>query len=389
MNKRVILRKNEDGRLLNGHQWIFSNEVKSVEGNPEAGDAVALHRHDGKFLGIGLYHPHSLICFRLLSREQEELTFAFFERRITRALELRKRLYPSSETFRLVHGEGDFLPGLIIDKYNEFLAVQTLSFGMDRRLTLICDVLESVLHPKAIVERNESPLRALEQLPPRKGVLRGTPDQTIITEYGVKFKIDLLTGQKTGIFLDQRENRKAVRRYVRDARVLDCFCNEGGFSLNAAEGGARTVEGYDASETAIAKAAVNATINHRENVTFGVADIFDHLKQAVAGGKRYDVVILDPPSFARSKKTVATALKGYKEINGNALRLIEPGGFLVTASCSHHVSEEAFFQAVESAARAAGRTIQLLDSAGAGPDHPVVPSMPETRYLKFGIFAVQ
>ncbi|MBI4417167.1 MAG: class I SAM-dependent rRNA methyltransferase [Ignavibacteriales bacterium] len=388
MNKRIILRKNEEGRLLTGHQWVFSNELKAVEGNPEAGDVVSLHRHDGKFLGIGLYHPHSLICFRLLSREEEEVSFAFFERRLSRALELRRRLYPTSETFRLVHGEGDFLPGLIIDKYNEFLSIQTLSFGMDRRLTLICDALESLLHPKAIVERNESPLRTLEQLPLKKGVLRGTPDQTIISEHGVKFKIDLLTGQKTGIFLDQRENRKAVRRYVKGAMVLDCFCNEGGFSLNAIEGGAETVEGYDSSETAVAKAGVNATINHMDKVSFGVADIFDLLKAYSSGDKRYDVVILDPPSFARSKKTIATALKGYKEINGNALKIIKSGGFLVTASCSHHVSEEAFFQTIETAARSTGRTIQLLDSAGAGPDHPVVPAMPETRYLKFGIFAV-
>jgi len=388
MTKKVVLKRNEEGRILAGHQWVFSNETKSVEGSPEAGDVVALHRHDGKFLGIGFYHPHSLICFRLLSREREEVTFEFFEKRLNRALDLRRRVYPTSETFRLVHGEGDFLPGLIIDKYNEFLSVQTLSYGMDRRLTLICDVLESILHPKAIVERNESPLRTLEQLPLKKGVLRGTPDQTIISEYGIKFKIDLLTGQKTGIFLDQRENRKAVRRYVKGARVLDCFCNEGGFSLNAVEGGAETVEGYDSSETAVAKAAVNATINHMEKVTFGIADIFDLLKGHVAAGKRYDAVILDPPSFARSKKTIATALKGYKEINGNALRMIEPGGFLVTASCSHHVSEEAFFRTIESAARSAGRTVQLLDSAGAGPDHPVVPAMPETRYLKFGIFAV-
>lgn len=388
MKKHIVLKKQEEERLLSGHQWIFSNEIKSIGGNPEAGDVVELHRHDGKFLGIGFFHPNSLISFRLLSSEREEITFEFFENRLSRAISLRKRLFPHSETFRLAHGEGDFLPGLIIDKYNEYLAIQTLSLGMDRRMTLICDVLESLLHPKAIVERNESPLRTLEQLPLKKEVLRGTLDQTIVSENGVKFKIDLLSGQKTGIFLDQRDNRKAVRRYVKGAKVLDCFCNEGGFSLNAAEGGAATVQGVDSSETAIAKAKVNATINQRTNLVFEVADVFDMLKSAVTDSKRYDAVILDPPSFARSKKSVFTALRGYKDINTNALRLVNAGGFLVSASCSHHVSEEAFFSTIEASARAAGRKIQLLESAGASPDHPVLPVMPETKYLKFGIFSV-
>ncbi|MEX2117445.1 MAG: class I SAM-dependent rRNA methyltransferase [Bacteroidota bacterium] len=388
MKKHLVIKKREEERLLAGHQWIFSNEIKSIQGNPEAGDVVELHRHDGKFLGIGFFHPNSLIAFRLLSSEREEITFEFFEGRLSRALSLRKKLFPHSETFRLVHGEGDFLPGLIIDKYNEYLSIQTLSLGMDRRLTLICDALESLLHPKAIVERNESPIRSLEQLPLKKDVLRGTLEQTIISENGVKFKIDLLSGQKTGIFLDQRDNRKAIRRYVKGAKVLDCFCNEGGFSLNAVEGGAETVQGVDSSDTAIAKAKVNATINQKTNVTFDVADVFDMLKSAATDQKRFDAIILDPPSFARNKKTVFTALRGYKEINTNALRLINPGGFLISASCSHHVSEEDFFSTIEASARTAGRSVQLLESSGASPDHPVLPAMPETKYLKFGIFSV-
>jgi len=388
MKKHLLLKKHEEKRLLSGHQWIFSNEIRSIQGDPEAGDIIDLRRHDGKFLGIGLFHPHSLISFRMLSKEQEEVTFDFFERRISRALELRKRLYPHAESFRLIHGEGDFLPGLIVDKYNEYLSVQTVSFGMDRRLTLICDVLESLLHPKAIIERNESPLRDLERLEQRKGVLRGTLDHTIISENGVKFKIDLMAGQKTGVFLDQRDNRVSARRYVHGAQVLDCFCNEGGFSLNAAEGKASSVEGFDSSETAIARANVNVLINHAENVKFDVGNVFDVLTSSVKAGKRYDVVILDPPSFTRSKKTVATALKGYKEINANALRLINPGGFLMTASCSHHIPEEVFFATIEDSSRLAGRAVQLLESSGASPDHPVIPAMPETKYLKFGVFAV-
>lgn len=388
MKKQVILKKNEENRIIAGHQWVFSNEIKSVEGKPDPGDLVELHRHDGKLIGHGFYNPHSLIAFRLLSREVEEISFQFFERRITDALNLRKRIYPTSEAFRLVHGESDFLPGLIIDKYNEFLSVQTFSAGMERRLTLICDVLESLFHPKAIVERNESPLRTLEHLELRKGVLRGTLDQTIISENGAKFKVDLLNGQKTGFFLDQRENRKSLRRYVKGAKVLDCFCNEGGFAINAALSGAADVRAIDISETAIATAKVNAAINGTQTITFEVSDVFERLKELQSKNERFDVVILDPPSFGRTKKSVATALKGYKQINSSALNLLNPGGFLATASCSHHITEESFLLAVEQAARLSNRRLQLLEFAGASPDHPVLASMPETKYLKYAIFSV-
>lgn len=388
MKKQIIIRKNEEHRILAGHQWVFSNEIKSINGNPEAGDVIELLRHDEKFLGVGFYNPHSLIAFRLLSREPETITFEFFERRIQQALQLRKRLYPDAESFRLVHGEADFLPGLVIDKYNEFLSLQTLAVGMDRRLTLLCDVLESVFHPKAIIERNESPLRTLEQLPLKKGVLRGTLGPTIISEHDVKFKVALLEGQKTGFFLDQRENRRAVQRYSKNASVLDCFCNEGGFAIYAARGGAALVRGIDSSDLAIANAKVNATINEVPEVKFEVADVFARLPELYEAGERFDVVVLDPPSFSRNKKTVATAIKGYKEINEGAARLLVPGGILVTASCSHHVTTESFISAVQDGARAARRSLQLLEWRGASADHPILPSMPETAYLKFGVFAI-
>jgi 23S rRNA (cytosine1962-C5)-methyltransferase len=388
VKKRILLRKNEEHRILSGHQWIFSNEINVVEGNPDPGDLVTLHRHDGKVLGTGFYNPHSLIAFRLLTTEQEEVSFDFFERRITNALNLRKRIFPQAESFRLVHGESDFLPGLIIDKYNEFLSLQTLSAGMERRLTLICDVLESIFHPKAIVERNESSLRLLEQLEQREGVLRGTAGQTIISENGTKFKVDILNGQKTGFFLDQRENRKTVKRYVKNATVLDCFCNEGGFAINAAVAGATSVRAIDSSDAAISKAKVNATINDKKEIAFDAGDVFDRLKELSNSGERYDVVILDPPSFGRNKKSIAAALKGYKQVNAQALHIIHAGGFLVTASCSHHITEEAFLAAVWEAGRAAKRTLQLLELAGASPDHPVLPVMPETKYLKFAVFSV-
>lgn len=388
MKKQIVLKKNEEHRILSGHQWVFSNEIKTIKGNPEAGDVVELLRYDEKFLGEGFFNPHSLIACRLLSRERETITFEFFERRISQALQLRKRLYPGAESFRLVHGEADFLPGLVVDKYNEYLSIQTLSVGMDRRLTLLCDVLESIFHPKAIVERNESPPRSLEQLPSEKGVLRGTIGQTIISENGVKFKVDILQGQKTGFFLDQRENRKAIQRYAVGASVLDCFCNEGGFALYAGLAKAKSVQAIDISETAIANAKVNSAFNEVSNIRFEVADVFDKLPRLAEDGAKFDVVILDPPSFSRNRKTVATALKGYKEINAGALKLVNPGGILVTASCSHHVTEESFLEVVEASARSAHRSLQLLEMRGASPDHPTLPTMPETKYLKFAVFAV-
>jgi 23S rRNA (cytosine1962-C5)-methyltransferase len=388
MKKQIVLRKNEEHRILSGHQWVFSNEIKTIKGNPEAGDVVELLRYDEKFLGVGFFNPHSLIACRVLSEERETITFEFFERRISQALQLRKRLYPGAESFRLVHGEADFLPGLVVDKYNEYLSIQTLSVGMDRRLTLLCDVLESIFHPKAIVERNESPLRSLEQLPLEKGVVRGTIGQTIISENGVKFKVDLLQGQKTGFFLDQRENRKAIQRYALGATVLDCFCNEGGFALYAGLAKAKSVQAIDISEAAIANAKVNSAFNEVSNVRFEVGDVFEKLPRLAEAGDKFDAVILDPPSFSRNRKTVATALKGYKEINTGALRLVNTGGILMTASCSHHVTEESFLDVVEASARTAHRSLQLLEFRGASPDHPTLSTMPETKYLKFATFAV-
>lgn len=383
------MKKNEERRITSGHQWVFSNEIKETSGNFQAGDIVELHRHDGMFLGIGFFHPHSLISFRFLSSEDEEISPSFFSKRISAAYELRKKLYPDSETFRLVHGESDFLPGLIIDKYDDYISVQTFCAGMDLRLETICDTLESLFHPKAIIERNESPLRSLENLPERKGVLRGSFEESIIVENDIKLSINLLSGQKTGIFLDQRENRQRIRRFVRNAKVLDGFCNEGGFSFNALAGGAQSVLSIDISGYAIDRAKENAALNQFKNIDFLTADVFDELKNLVGLNKKFDVVILDPPSFARSKRSVPTALKGYREINSLGLELLSAGGFLVTASCSHHVSEEDFLHTVERVAQKKKRKIRLIELHGASPDHPVLPAMPETKYLKFAIFHVQ
>jgi len=388
VKKQILLKKNEEHRIVSGHQWVFSNEIASLRGNPAAGDIIELLRHDGKFLGLGFFHPHSLIAFRFLTTEQEDISTIFFEHRIQQALVLRQKLYPGEETFRLVHGEGDFLPGLIIDKYNEFISMQIFSAGMERQIAPICDVLESLFHPKAIVARNDVAIRTLEELPVEKKVLRGNPSITIIDNDGVKFEVDILHGQKTGFFLDQRENRKSIHRYAIGSAVLDCYCNEGGFALHAAAAKAASVRGIDISEPAVSKAYVNARLN-TANVDFITGDVLNALKQLEEDRKRYDMIILDPPSFTKSKKNIPAALRGYKEINAAALRILTPGAYLVSASCSHHITDDGFLSAIEQAAVKAKRNIQLLEFSGAAPDHPIIPAMPETKYLKFCIFSVR
>jgi 23S rRNA (cytosine1962-C5)-methyltransferase len=386
--KHVILKKNEDRRLRSGHQWVFSNEIHRAVGEPVAGDVVEILRADGVSLGVGFYHPNSLIAVRLLSQKDETVDLEFFEKRIRSALALREKLFPGSTAFRLVHGEGDYLPGLIIDKFNEYLSVQTFTAGMDQRLTLIADALVAIFQPRGIVERNESPLRLMEQLPMRRTILRGEVEHTIIDLNGVKFNVEVMEGQKSGFFLDQRENRSNLAALANNATVLDCFCNEGGFGMHAAVAGATHVDFVDASEESIAKAKVNATLNKVANVHFAAADAFEYLTNAVKDKKQYDIVVLDPPSFTKSKKTVATALRGYKEINANGIRLVAPGGFLATASCSHHVDEETFLAMIGESAAKAGRRIQIVSVAGASGDHPTLPSMPETKYLKYALVRV-
>ncbi len=388
MKKIVTLNKNEDRRILRGHLWAFSNEIKTTSGDPLPGDIVELQSHSGNFLGLGFFNPHSLIAVRLLTTERDEIDFQFFRKRIEAAHALREKMYKG--TYRLIHGEGDFLPGLIIDRYNDYLSIQTLSFGMDRRLTLICDVLDSLFHPSGIIERNESAVRLIEGLEQKKGILRGSAESTVIEEYGIRYTVNLLEGQKTGFFLDQRENRRAFRRYAGGATVLDCFCNDGGFALNAAYGGAVKVIGIDSSDKAVQRATANAQLNRLNNIThFTEKDAFQFLKESVTGGQQFDLVNIDPPSFARSKKNIGDAKQGYREIHTNVLKILKAGGILSTSSCSHNITEETFIDIVNTSARRLGRKITMLEWHGAAPDHPVLPAMPETKYLKYGIFLVE
>jgi 23S rRNA (cytosine1962-C5)-methyltransferase len=366
LTKQIIVKKNEERRVVSGHPWVFSNEIRETKGDPVSGEVVELLAASGLSLGIGFYNPHSLIAFRMLSRTVEEIGFEFFHRRIAGALALRTTLYPGEAAYRLVHGEGDLLPGLIIDKFNDLLVIQALSYGMDIRLPLICDVLDLLLHPRGIIERNESSLRPLEQLPQKKGIVRGSAGLTTITEHGIKYTIDVLEGQKTGFFLDQRENRLAIRRFGAEARVLDCFCNDGGFSLNAAAGGASSVLGIDSSEQAVQRATRNALFNEATAVRFVQADVFERLATLASDNEQFDVIVLDPPSFTKSRKNVPAAKKGYKELHTGALRVLKKSGILLTACCSHHIEPEVFLslRPIPSTHRLAGCCTRPPDTSG-------------------------
>jgi 23S rRNA (cytosine1962-C5)-methyltransferase len=389
LTRQIVLRKKEERRILAGHPWAYSNEIQEVRGEPAAGDVVELLSAGGLSLGIGFYHPHSLIAYRHLSAQIEEIDPAFFARRLGQAMALRRAMFGGIDAFRLVHGESDFLPGLIVDRLGDVISLQAFSAGMDRRLPEICDAIQELLSPAAIVERNESALRTLEELPLRKGFLRGSRSDTEFTENGIRYAVDALEGQKTGFYLDQRMNRARVKTFALGRAVLDCFCNDGGFSLNAAAGGASSVLGIDSSAEAVGRAARNAERNALQNCSFEQADVFTKLPLLAADGLSFDIVVLDPPSFTRSRKSVPMAKKGYRELHRDALKVLKPGGLLVTSSCSHHILPETFLSIIDETCHDAKRSAQMLEWAGAAPDHPVLPGVPETRYLKFGVFLVR
>ncbi|MCS6988561.1 MAG: class I SAM-dependent rRNA methyltransferase [Chloroherpetonaceae bacterium] len=390
--RKLTLRKNEERRLLAGHQWIFSNELAEIPKDIPAGEVVSLYSHSKKFLGVGFFNPRSLIAFRLLSRSEEDVSREFFEARFRAALELRKKIYPDKKTnaFRLVHAESDHLSGLIVDKFDSVLSVQTFSAGMERLLPEICEALQTIFSPSAIVIRNESELRALEGLERYKRLERGALEGKVeICDDDLFYLVDAMNGHKTGFFLDQRENRKKIRALAQNADALDVFASDGGFALNACKAGARSVLAIDSSEDALARAVANAERNGFRQLETLKADAFEALEALAKEGRRFDLVTLDPPSLTKSKKNVPTALQAYRKLNRLALSLVKPGGFLATSSCSHHVDEAEFFNVVQRASLDAKREIALLEKSSQAPDHPILLSMPETKYLKFGLFAVR
>jgi 23S rRNA (cytosine1962-C5)-methyltransferase len=387
---RIILQRQRSPRILPGHLWLYAGEIEDIKGGPEAGDVVDAYTHSGRFYGRGLFNPHSKIRVRLLTFEEEAVDEAFWATRLRAAAELRRRVVSGTDAYRLIHGEGDLLPGLVVDRYANLLVMQTLSFGMDRRKDLLADLLSRQIKPDAIYLRNDAKSRTLEGLPISQGFLQGrSPTRIEITEGPARFEVDVERGQKTGWFCDQRENRLAVASVAEGADVLEMFCHTGGFGIQAALQGAKSVLGVDVSTDALAMARRHADMNGvSARCEYREADAFDDLRALERAGHRYDLVILDPPAFARSKHAVPHALSGYKDINLQALRLIHPGGFLATCSCSYHVSEQNLWQTVLDAARDAKRQLKLVESRSQSRDHPMLAAMPETRYLKCFIFQV-
>ncbi|MBK8497884.1 MAG: class I SAM-dependent rRNA methyltransferase [Flavobacteriales bacterium] len=371
-------------RVRNGHPWVFGTQVSKEEGNYQPGDIVQVYDAKHRPLGQGYINPKSMIRVRLLTPHvQERVNSAFIEARIERAWQHRLRMgYTGS--CRVVFGESDDLPGLVVDKFNEVLSVQFLTLGMERWKDVVIAALERFVKPTGIYLRNDVPIREKEGLPLEKG-FAGKPfstDLVIEDGDGVRMHVDVAGGQKTGHFLDQALNHTAIQRIARDRQVLDCFTHTGGFALHAAKGGAREVLGLDISEEAVRMATSNAELNGFEQCTFKPTNVFDFLTDADRTGKRWEVIILDPPAFAKSKGALENAYRGYKEINLRALKCIPAGGYLVTCSCSQHMSPELFRKMVAEAARDAGRRLREVYYGTQPPDHPILWGVPETHYLK-------
>ncbi len=364
-------------RAASGHPWIYSSDVTD-RADAQPGDSVRVLDPRGATLGVAHFSSASQITLRLLSGRVEPIDKAFFQRRLTQAIAHRERVVHDSNACRLVFSEADLLPGLIVDRYGPYLVLQTLSQGMDRARSLIVHCLDELLHPRGILARNDAPVRKLEGLDTEIAVLAGeVPERAAIEMNGLRLEADLLHGQKTGIYLDQRENYAAAASHAR-GRVLDCFTSTGGFALHAARR-AESVEAVDSSAPALAIAEANARANGIANVQFRRADVFEFLSGIE---RRYSMVILDPPAFAKSRKQLNDAARGYKEINLRALRLLDPGGILVTCSCSHHVSEAMLLEIVAEAALDAGKTLRVRERRAQASDHPILLTVPETLYLK-------
>jgi 23S rRNA (cytosine1962-C5)-methyltransferase len=381
---KIFLNKNEERRLKSGHQWIFSNEINKIEGEIVNGDVCELYSIVGDFLGKGFYNKNSLISYRhLTGKIDEEINKEFFKNRMLRADERRKIL--SRNVYRIVNSESDFLPGLIIDRFENAYSIQIFSLGMSKFIDVIKEILIENFNAEYIVEKADNELRLLEGLDTNSRIIYTKyvleNQNLIIDNYGIKYILNLLKGQKTGAYLDQIENRLLLRKYIKKSdKVLDLFCNEGGFALNASLCDTSEITAVDSSEYAINNAKINASINNIKNINFICSDVFKFLNSSE--NEKYDIIILDPPSFTKSKKNIQSAIKGYIELNSKAMQMLNPGSILFTFSCSHHINEEAFEQIIIKSSVKAGRKVQILYFSNCSIDHPVLPAMNETKYLK-------
>ncbi|WP_159883819.1 class I SAM-dependent rRNA methyltransferase [Paenibacillus puerhi] len=451
---KVYLHKKRKKRLEEGHPWVYRTEIERVEGEPLPGSLVAVHRHDGAYLATGYYNEASQLTVRIVSYEpMESLTREWFVAKLNACRQLRERFVPEARSYRLVYGESDFLPGLIVDKFEDTLVVQILTYGMEAAREELVAALIEVMQPTGIYERSDVSVRELEGLEQRKGLLYGECSSPItIRENGLLLEVDIVEGQKTGYFFDQRENRAAIAPlmlgwgkrsgiqkadrvlddgtvasvpvnksgqevtfpYWDGATVLECFSHTGSFTLHACKYGAKKVTCLDISQHAVESAKRNVELNgFGDRVEFVVADAFDYLREQVRGqehreargqadrrkvdtsvplaakGRTWDVVILDPPAFAKSRSAVEGACRGYKDINLHGMKLVNEGGFLVTASCSYHMKPDLFLETIHDAAQDAGKTLRLIEFRGAGKDHPRILGVDEGHYLKFAIFEVR
>jgi 23S rRNA (cytosine1962-C5)-methyltransferase len=381
------LRKNQDRRLRGGHPWVFSNEVATVEGDPADGDLVDVHDFRGAFLGRAYWNRRSLICARVLTRGRDDVDADFFAHRIERALRLREQVLPGQRTLRVVYGEADQLPGLVIDRYDEHLAVQILTLGMEVRSDILREAIERVLAPRGVVRCADSALRKLEGLPLAREIWWGdVPEPLAVELEGFHLEAHLLAGQKTGLFLDQRLNRRRAEARAGGRRALDLFCYQGEWALHLARGGAREVIAVDRSGPALEVARRNAARNGlADRIAVRAGDAFDVLRELERARERFGIVVLDPPALVKSGKHLAAGARAYRELNRAAMALMEEDGVLVTCSCSHHLDDVLFRQVLLEAARAARRPMRVLEWAAESPDHPQLLAVPETHYLKCAV----
>lgn len=382
---RITLARGEERRLRNGHPWVFSNEIAAVTGDRTRGAVAEVYDAGGGYVGTGHFNPHSLIAVRILSRKREDIDSAdFYRDRIEKAWGYRQSVYPELAACRVVHGEGDGLSGLVVDRYGDYLSVQFLSAGMDVRREQIVDALGEIFKPAGIVARNDVSVRTLEGLEEKVEVIFGEfPGPVWVEEHGLRFLVDLMAGQKTGHFLDQKENHLLLKGICAGKEVLDCFCYSGSWGVHAAAFGARSVTCVDISARAISLAEENAKANgFLPVISFDTSDAFERLRTLKHENRLFDVVVLDPPAFVKSRKNLREAQKGYLTINRRAMELLRPDGYLVTCSCSFHMEREIFRDTLRHAAQQAGREMRIIGVHSQAPDHPVLLSVPETEYLK-------
>lgn len=392
---RVILKKGEGRTIKAGGAWIYDNEIDRTEGDFENGDVVEIHDFDGYFMGRGFINLNSKITVRLLSRRKDAvIDEAFMERRVRDAWNYRKETIDTGSC-RLIFGEADFLPGIVIDKFSDVLVVESLALGIDRWKLAIIDALKKVLAEdgiqiRGVYERSDAKVRLQEGMERSKGFIGEPFDTKVeIEENGVRYLVDVEDGQKTGFFLDQKNNRASIHKLCKGKKVLDCFTHTGSFALNAGIAGAASVLGVDASQLAVDQATENAALNHLEDrVRFQCADVFELLPELEARGEKFDVVILDPPAFTKSRNSIKNAVKGYREINLRGMKLVKNGGYLATCSCSHFMDPDLFAKTIREAAAGAHKRLRQVEFRTQGPDHPILWAADSSYYLKFYIFQV-